>query len=81
MDPLVGLIVLALGAVTVFAGMVLVVFLVALRAAVEVPAEGLGATGADVSDSPPVAWQEPLVVLGYVVRAMQAEDVRQLRHP
>jgi len=79
-DPAVDQVVLALGTVAVFAGVILVVFLVALRAEVEVAAEGLGATSADVLYSPPVAGQEPVLVFGYVVRSVQAEDVRQLRH-
>ena len=54
-DPSVDLIVLALGAVTVLAGVVLVVLLVALGAAVQMTAEGLGAAIADVCYSPPVA--------------------------
>jgi hypothetical protein len=27
-----------------------------------------------------VAGKQPILVFGYVVRAMEAEDVRQLRH-
>jgi hypothetical protein len=54
-DPAVDLVVLALGTVTVFAGVVLVVLLMALRAEEQMTAEGLGATGADIPQSPPVA--------------------------
>jgi hypothetical protein len=79
-DPAVDLFVLTLGTVTVFTGVVLVVLLVALRAAVQMAAQGLGAAGADVLNSPPVAGKQPVVVFGDIVRAMQAEDVRQLRH-
>jgi len=43
-------------------------------------ARGLGATGTDILDGPPVAGQQPVVVSGEIVRAMQVEDVRQLRH-
>jgi len=80
MDPAVGLFVLTLGTVAVLAGVVLVVFLLALGAKVELTAHGLGAAGADVSYGPPVAGQEPFLVFGDIVRAMQAEDIRQLRH-
>jgi hypothetical protein len=54
--------------------------LTALRAAVQMSAHGLGATGADVLYGPFVAWQQPVLVLRKIFGAMQAEDVCQLRH-
>jgi hypothetical protein len=79
-EPVLDLLVLTLGTVAVLAGVVLVVILLALGAAVQVPAEGRGATGRNILDGPPVAGEEPGVVLGEIGRAMQAENVRQLRH-
>ena len=79
-DPVVDLVILTLGAMAVLAGVIPVVILLAVGAAVQMTAQGLGATGADVLNGPPVAGQQPVMVCGYVVRAMQAEDVRQLRH-
>jgi hypothetical protein len=80
LDPAVDLVVLTLRAMAVLAGVIPIVVLLALGAAVEMTAQGLGAAGADVLYNPPVAGKQPVVVFGDIVRAMQAEDVRQLRH-
>lgn len=79
-EPAIHLVVLTLRTVAVFAGMIPVVLLPALRAEVHMTAQGFGAAGAEVLNGPPVAGKQPVVVFGEVVRAMQAEDVRQLRH-
>ncbi len=79
--PAIGLVGLTLGAGAVLAGVGLVMLLLALGAAVQLPAQGLGPTGTEVLDGPPVAGEQPVVVLGERGRAMPAEEVRQFRHP
>ncbi len=79
-DPATGLFVLALRAMAVLAGMVLVMFLLALGAAVDMAAHGLGATGTYVLNGLPMAGKQPVLVFGEIFRAMQTEDVRWLRH-
>ena len=80
-EPAIGPIVLALWTMAVLARVILGMFLLALGAAVDMAAHGFGATGADVLYGPPMARrQQPVLVLGEIFRAVQAKDVRQLRH-
>jgi len=79
-DPAIDLIVLTLRTMAILAGVIPVMLLAALGAAVYMAAQGLRATVADVLYGPPVAGKQPVLALGEIFRAVQAKDVRQLRH-
>jgi len=78
LKPLLGLLVLAFGAVAVAAGMVAVADLVALGTGVELSAESLGAAGLNRMHSPAVRREQLVGVLLAIGRAVAAEDVGQL---
>ena len=79
-EPLLGAIVLAPGAVAVAAGVVAVLELAAVVAALEGAAQGWRATLDDVVHGPPVRGQELPGVGLDVGRPRSTEDVRQLHH-
>lgn len=79
-EPPLGVVLLALGAVAVLAGMVAILDLLAIRANVNVPAEHLGAAVLDIPHRPAVAGRHSASILRTVGRTMLAEDLRQLYH-
>jgi hypothetical protein len=80
LQPVIGLLVLALGAVAVLAGMIAVTQLVALGAVTELAAQAGGATLFDVLHGPQMRRQYPGTELGSILRTMQAKDVGHFEH-
>jgi hypothetical protein len=79
-EPLVGLLILALGTVTILAGVIAVALRLALRAVIELAAESLGAALFNVAHGAAVRGQQLLAELLPVGSAMQPEDVSQFQH-
>jgi hypothetical protein len=75
LQPFIGLLVLALGAVAVLAGMIAVTELVALGTEIELAAQAGGATLFDVLHGPQMRRQYPGTELGSILWPMQAKDV------
>jgi hypothetical protein len=80
LQPLGGLLILALGAVAVLAGVVAVVVLSTVLAPIEMAAQSLGSTVFNVSHGAPVTGQQAMVEGSSIVWPVAAEDVRQLEH-
>jgi hypothetical protein len=79
-EPDVGLVVAALWAVAVLAGVIAVAKLLALMAEEDLAAEGLCAAVYDVLHGPAVRGRHTLRELVEVVGTMQAKDLGQLDH-
>lgn len=79
-EPLVGLIILAFGAMPVFARVVAVALLFALVAVIEVAAKCLGAALFDVLHGAQMRGQHPEAELRPVLFAMETKDVGHLDH-
>jgi len=80
LKPIVGLVVLALGAVAVLTGVVTVALLLTLIAEIELAAETFSAAGFNVLHGPVVRGQQPGAELGSIVRTMQPKDVGHFQH-
>ena len=77
LQPFLGFVILALGAMTVAAGVVAVLGLVALRAGVDLPTQSWCAALLDGAHGPSVAGEKTIGVFLAVGRAVLAEDVCQ----
>lgn len=77
LQPFLGLIVLALGAMTIAARVVAVLGLVALRAGIGLATEGRGAALLNGAHGLPVAGKQAFGVLLAISRAVLAEDISQ----
>ena len=79
-EPVIREMVLALWAVSVFAGVVAVEFLATFCAGIDLSAESFGAAAFDVLHCPPMRRQHSIGEFGSVSGAVEAEDVRDLDH-
>jgi hypothetical protein len=79
-QPAFGLILMALGATAVFAGMIGIDFGAAAIAAPDVSAERFGAAGHDVGDGALVRWQHRAAMRRKVAVREAAEDIRDFDH-
>src|SRR5882724_8280031 len=79
-QPVIGLVVLTLGAVAVLAGVIAETLLIALGAVVELAAKTRGAALFNVPHGPEVSRQHPVGEVGAIVWAMQPEDVGHFQH-
>src|SRR5512137_1118030 len=77
LEPLLGLVVLALWTMAIAAGVVAVAHLAALRTRVELPAEGLGPAGLNGAHGPAVTGEQAIVVLLAIGWTVAAEDLCQ----
>jgi len=80
LEPLVRLIILALGTVAVFARVIAVMPLFALFTEIELAAKLLGAAVFNVRHCPEVRRRHPVSELRPIFRAVEAEDVGDLDH-
>ena len=79
-EPVFSLIILAFRAVTILTGVETVMEGGAVIAEIDLPARSFGATALDVGHDATVGREHALAEFGKVVRAVQTEDVRYLRH-
>jgi hypothetical protein len=75
LEPLIGLLVLALGTVTVLTGVIAVTLLLAVGAEIELAAATLGAAGFNVLHGPQMRRQHPVTELQAIGGTMQPQDV------
>jgi hypothetical protein len=74
------LIILALGAMAVFAGVVLVLALLTGGAEIDVSAQLSGAASGDIGQGPAVRGEQLLLIASQVLWAVTAHDVGQFQH-
>jgi hypothetical protein len=79
-EPLLGLVLLALGTVPVLTGVVAVMVLLAGLTVIDLAAERLRAALRNVLHGPPMTGQHPVVKFGTVRGAMDAENLSDLHH-
>jgi hypothetical protein len=79
-QPLLGLVILTLGAVSILAGVIAVVGLLAWLTVIEVAAKTLRAALLDVVQSPQMRRGHPVAKFGPVLGAMVVEDVSEFDH-
>ena len=79
-QPLLGLVLLALGTVPVLTGVVAVMIRLAGLTVIDLAAERLRAALLNVLHGPPMTGQHPVAKLRAVLGAMDAENIRDLHH-